>query len=438
MSPPGFASRHHRSKAMKDEKNFTNFIVLWSTQTLSRLGSSLTPFALILWSYGETGSALSTALLTVSSYIPYILLSLPVGALTDRLDKKRLILAADTAAAMCTLAILLIWLSGSLRFWHLYLINAFIGTAQTFQQPASEVAVTLVTPEDKYQKAGSLNALAYSIINMASPAIAAALYSAGGLPCVIAVDLLAFAISAVSLIFFVKIPKTMNAGYDGLPAGSGLKEAATFLSRNAGVLQVMLFLAAINFIASIYNAALPAMVLNFGNEAMLASIQSVSGIAMIVGSAIAAMLPVPKSRVKAITRSLFIAMGTENFMLAFSRQPAIWCIGAFLGWICIPVMNANLDALMRSSIPQDIQGRVYSARNMLQFFTIPLGYLAGGILVDAVFEPFMSGMHGTVLNQLFGTGKGSGAAFLFAVIGVFGVLVCLFFSRLKAMRRLEN
>ena len=438
MSPPGFASRHHRSKAMKDEKNFTNFIVLWSTQTLSRLGSSLTPFALILWSYGETGSALSTALLTVSSYVPYILLSLPVGALTDRLDKKRLILAADTAAAMCTLAILLIWLSGSLRFWHLYLINALIGTAQTFQQPASEVAVTLVTPEDKYQKAGSLNALAYSIINMASPAIAAALYSAGGLPCVIAVDLLAFAISAVSLIFFVKIPKTVNAGYDGLPAGSGLKEAATFLSRNAGVLQVMLFLAAINFIASIYNAALPAMVLNFGNEAMLASIQSVSGIAMIVGSAIAAMLPVPKSRVKAITRSLFIAMGTENFMLAFSRQPAIWCIGAFLGWICIPVMNANLDALMRSSIPQDIQGRVYSARNMLQFFTIPLGYLAGGILVDAVFEPFMSGMHGTVLNQLFGTGKGSGAAFLFAVIGVFGVLICLFFSRLKAMRRLEN
>ena len=57
---------------MKDEKKFINFILLWATQTLSRLGSSLTPFALILWAYGETGSALSTALLTVSSYVPYI------------------------------------------------------------------------------------------------------------------------------------------------------------------------------------------------------------------------------------------------------------------------------------------------------------------------------------------------------------------------------
>ena len=61
---------------MNDEKKFSNFILLWVTQSLSRLGSSLTPFALILWAYDRTGSALSIALLTVSSYVPYILLSL--------------------------------------------------------------------------------------------------------------------------------------------------------------------------------------------------------------------------------------------------------------------------------------------------------------------------------------------------------------------------
>ena len=75
---------------------------------------------------------------------------------------------------------------------------------------------------------------------------------------------------------------------------------------------------------------------------------------------------------------------------------------------------------------------------MLPFFTIPLGYLAGGFLVDMVFEPFMEYKADTVLNLLFGTGKGSGAAFLFAVIGVMGVLVCVVFSRLKAMRNLER
>ena len=64
--------------------------------------------------------------------------------------------------------------------------------------------------------------------------------------------------------------------------------------------------------------------------------------------------------------------------------------------------------------------------------------LAGGFLVDSMFEPFMTDKSNTVLNQLFGTGKGSGAAFLFAVIGVMGVLVCVVFSWLKAMRALED
>ena len=217
-----------------------------------------------------------------------------------------------------------------------------------------------------------------------------------------------------------------------------LKEAFGFLRTNTGILQVIFFLAAINFIASIYNAALPAMILSFESEGALAAVQSAAGTAMIAGSAIAVMMPTPKSRVRMMILSLFISMGTENFILSFFRSPVIWCAGAFLGWLFIPVMNTNLDALMRSQIPSVIQGRVYSARNMLQFFTIPLGYLAGGFLTDTVFEPFMADKSETVFNQLFGTGKGSGAAFLFAVIGMMGVLVCVIFSRLKAMRRLEQ
>ena len=423
---------------MKDERKFSSFILLWATQTLSRLGSSLTPFALILWAYGKTGSAFDTALLTVSSYVPYILLSLPVGTLTDRMNKKRLMLLSDTAAALCTLTILFVWLSGNLELWHLYLVNAITGTAQTFQQPASEVATTLVTPEDKYQKAGSLNALAYSVINMASPVIATALYSVGGLTLVIIVDLSTFTVAFFSLLLFVRIPEMKSEKREDSQIMMDLKEALSFLRTNMGILQVILFLAAINFIASIYNASLPAMILSFESESVLAAVQSTAGIAMIIGSAIATMMPTPKSRVRMIILLLFISMSTENFMLAFFRNPIMWCVGAFLGWLCIPVMNTNLDALMRSQIPSSIQGRVYSARNMLQFFTIPLGYLAGGFLVDSMFEPFMTNKSNTVLNKLFGTGKGSGTAFLFAVIGVMGVLVCVIFSKFKAMRNLER
>ena len=128
-------------------------------------------------------------------------------------------------------------------------------------------------------------------------------------------------------------------------------------------------------------------------------------------------------------------MSTENFMLAFSDSPVIWCIGAVCGWLFIPYMGANLDVILRSTIPADMQGRVYSCRNTLQFFTIPVGYLTGGILIDKVFEPYMSGKAAdSAMISLFGSGKGSGAALMFAVLGFAGVAVCTIFSLLLHRR----
>ena len=102
-------------------------------------------------------------------------------------------------------------------------------------------------------------------------------------------------------------------------------------------------------------------------------------------------------------------------------------------------MNANLDALVRGRVPVELQGRVYAARNTLQFFTIPLGYLLGGLLVDRAFEPLAARMGpGSLWALLFGLGKGSGAAGLFLVLGFLGVLTCLIFRRDRHIWLLES
>ena len=102
-------------------------------------------------------------------------------------------------------------------------------------------------------------------------------------------------------------------------------------------------------------------------------------------------------------------------------------------------MSANLEAVNRLNIPPEIQGRVFAARNSFQFFTIPLGYFLGGLLVDQVFEPVMAMQEAdSLLSGLFGTGKGSGAAFLFAFLWLMGIAVCLFFRSDRHIRRLES
>lgn len=422
-------------------KEIRNFGILWLTQSFSQLGSSMTNFALILWSYQEHGSALTTALLSVCSYAPYVVVSIFAGALSDRWDKKAAMLVCDSFAALCTVGVWVLFYTGGLEVWHLYCLNALNGLMNTVQQPAADVTITLITPPKHYQKASAMRSFSGSLVNILTPVIAAALFSLVGLQAVIVFDLFTFAVAFVSLLFFVRIPQTKKEESEQETTFQAAKMGLRYLKENQGILHLIFFLAAINVTASVFEAALPAMLLSReeGGEFALGIVNAVTGGALLAGSLIASLLPVPKSRVRVICNTLLLSMSTENFFLAFGRNVTVWCIGAVLGWIAIPIMNANMDVLFRNYIPVFMQGRVYAARNTLQFFTIPLGYLLGGWLVDRVFEPFMALQEpGSLFAIIFGTGKGSGAAFLFFVIALPGILTCLIFRKDRHIWELED
>lgn len=421
---------------INDLKEMRSYLLLWFTQLISGLGSAMTSYALVIWSYTQAGSALRTAALMVCSYAPYVILSIFAGALSDRWDKKKTMLVCDALAALSTLMVLLLLKNDSLRIWHLYIVNAVSGLMNTVQQPASEVATSALLRQEYYQKVGGLRYLSNSLNSILTPIIATAVMSLWGINVVIAIDLVSFGVAFVVLLLFIPIPKTepKEAKESVLQSAA---EGVLWLKANPGIFHLMLFLAGINLVASMFNAALPAMILSKASETSLGSVNSVTGIAMLLGSLLATFLPAPKSRVKAIWCCLMISMCTENFFLAFGKNVWAWSFGAVLGWIVIPWMNANLEAVNRLNIPMEIQGRVFAARNSFQFFTIPVGYFLGGFLVDQVFEPIMAAQTDGLLTQLFGSGKGSGAAFLFAVLWLMGIAVCMIFRADKNIWKLE-
>jgi MFS family permease len=423
-------------------RELRSFLILWSTQSLSAMGSAMTNYALVVWSYQQEGSALATSLLAICSYAPYVLLSIFAGALSDRWNKKLTMLLSDSFAALCTISVLLLLAAGKLEIWHLYLINALNGLMNTVQQPASDVAISLLAPAKHYQKVSGMRSFSNSLVTILTPVVATALLTFTSIRVVILFDLITFVLASAALLWFVDIPRVSKEDKaQQEPVLQAARSGLRYLRHNRGILDLILFLAVINFTASIYNAALPAMLLSraVDGKVALGWVNTVSGLAMMAGSLMVTMLPAPKSRVRVVCNSLLFSMGTENFILAFGRSTPVWCLGAILGWIFIPIMNANMDVLFRSRIPIEMQGRVYSARNTLQFFTIPLGYFCGGFMVDHVFEPFMATQGpGSLWVTLFGMGKGSGAALLFLVIGVFGALSCLPFRASRAIWRLEE
>ena len=417
-----------------------DYLILWLTQTLSALGSGMTGYALVIWSYGQEGSALRTAMLMVCSYAPYVLCSIFAGALSDRWNKKKTMLVCDALAAASTVAVWALIRANCLQIWHLYVVNAFSGLMNTVQQPASEVATTALLPEKYYQRVGGLSYLSSSVNGILKPILATAFLGLFGLDAVMLFDLLTFAVAFLALGLFIRIPETPKPDERAsllVEAKQGLR----WLRQNAGVLHLILFLAAINLVASMYDAAFPAMMLSRqgGSEQVMGTVNAVIGLSTLLGSLMATAMKPPKSRVKVIMATLFVSMCTENLLLALGRSGLVWCVGGFLGWFLIPLMNANLNAIMRLRIPIELQGRVWAARNSLQFFTIPVGFFLGGFMVDEVFEPLMARQAPqSLLISLFGAGKGSGAACFFLTLWVMGIAVCLLFRRDKAIWSLEE
>lgn len=445
---------------MKILREMRTFLLLWITQSFSSFGSAMTSYSLVIWSYTQKGSALMTALLMVSTYTPYVILSIFAGALSDRWNKKATMLVCDSVAAVSTVVMFILLKNGLLEIWHLYLINAVNGLMNTVQSPASEVAVSRILPKKHYQRVGGLRYFSNALNSIFVPVLATAVIGLFGLTAVVAIDLATFSAAFIVLALAIRIPEPGRNSVNGnVETGTentesapenqaekagfmnSVKDGISFLKNERGLLYMIMFLSSINLIASIYNAALPAMVLSkgIGGEKALGMVNSVIGISMLIGSVLASAVPAPKNRVRTIFLCLFISMGTENLMLALGRSPLVWCVGGFLGYILIPLMSTNLDAIMRLRIPDGIQGRVYSVRNTFQFFTIPAEYFLGGFLVDKVFEPFTARFAAdTFLERIFGSGKGSGAALLFFVIAFAGVAVCIIFRTSRSIRALEK
>ena len=116
------------------QNGYRPFFIIWLGQLVSRMGTAVTRFAIIIWAYNQTDSATAVALLGFCAFIPMIAISPFAGVWIDRLDRRKIMLFADISAGATTLALLLLFASGQLQMWHLYIIQALSGIFEAFQR----------------------------------------------------------------------------------------------------------------------------------------------------------------------------------------------------------------------------------------------------------------------------------------------------------------
>lgn len=169
------------SMIRREESSIRDFAFLFTGQTVSQLGTNMTSFALIIWAYTKSSQVMASSLLAVCSTVPYLIVSLVGGAVVDNANKKKIMLICDSIAAVCSIIILGCFLSGSLELWMLCMVNMVSGFMNAFQNPASQVAVSLLVNPKDYARVGGVQSVVSSIAGILTPVLAAGLLSAGGL-----------------------------------------------------------------------------------------------------------------------------------------------------------------------------------------------------------------------------------------------------------------
>ena len=391
-----------------------DFLKFWVGQTISNLGSSVTLFALPLLVFKLTGSPLNLGATSATSFVPYLLFGLVIGAWVDRVDRKRLMIATDIARALLIAVIPLLADAGQLRIAWIYVV-AFLQSTITIAFDSAEFAAipSLVNSKDDLVTANGRIQASYYAAQVAGPLLAGLLIAAISVQQVFWLDSLSFLVSAASL---AMVRRRFNLERDAAGEGAGERDRAIFREVGEGLRYVLghpvlRSISAMMAIVNLLGSTVYAQLVLFAKDRLDATDTQV-GVLYSAGSLGVVALSLAAGRVRRrwpfskVALSALVLDGLMTVALSFTRwywlALPLWAANAGLGIM----FNINTGSLRQQIVPNEMLGRVISIAGVLAWSAIPLGTLLGGLAIEWTGD----------------------VALVFGVIGALVVAVALAFS----------
>jgi predicted MFS family arabinose efflux permease len=419
------------------------FFVVWFGQLISTVGTRMSRFALMVWTWEITHEATPLTLIGVFSTLPAIPISIFAGALVDRLDRKRVMMWGDLTAGLSTVAIFLLYVSGDLQIWHLYVAAAVAGIAGTFQHLAYSTSITAMIPKAQYARASGMISLSEYTSVVAAPLLAGFLIGTIGLAGILLIDVVTF-LFAISVLLVVHIPRPVSSGHAEV-TDSFWKDAFfgfRYLFQRPSLIGLLIVFAAFILAESLgYPLVAPMILARTGdNSSILGIVQAVMGLGGIIGGIILVAWGGPKRRVHGLFLGLLLTGLLGDTLMGLGQTLTIWLIAGFCLEVFIPMMIGSDQAIWRAKVPPDIQGRVFAARDLIFNIVEPLGVVIGGLLVDKLLEPAMmpDGSLAPLFGGLVGTGPGAGMGLLIFICGILSALAGVSGYLFRSARNVEN
>lgn len=406
------------------------FLLIWIGQLISVLASSMSHFALTLWMYEQTHSATAMGLMQVFFITPFLIMSIPAGVMVDRYNRKLMMMVSDLAAVLATGLILVLYALGRLEFWHLYIAAMLNGLGNTFQWPAYSAAISTMVPKEHLGRANGLMSLMEAGPAVLAPTLAGVLYPIIGLTGLLTLDVLTFFL-AIATLAFVIVPQPVTPT-ENVPQEDHLWQEALWgfryiFARPSLLGMQLLFLVGNLFAGMIFTLFPPAILARSNQNTLLyGSLQTIGALGNIAGGVLMSIWGGLRRRAHGVIFGWMLS-GIFLFSAGLWGSKQNWLIvsiALFLADLVTPLINASNQALWQAKVAPHIQGRVFSARRLIAWFTQPIAPIIAGTLADLIAEPFMSRSDRapSILLRVFGYGPGTGMSLLIVLFS-FGIIL---------------
>jgi MFS family permease len=359
-----------------------DFWKFWAGQTISNLGSSITLFALPLLVFKLTSSALDLGISTATTFLPYLLFGLIIGAWVDRVNRKRLMIATDVARALVIASIPLAYTLGVLSVVWIYAAGFLNATLTIGFDSAQFAAIPSLADQDDLVTANGRIQASYSAASVAGPLLAGLLVAFMPIADLLLFDAGSFLVSALALGL---IRTTFNAGERRTPSSirADIAEGLRYVLGHPVLRNISLMMALVNFIATTTYAQLVLFAKQRlgADDAQIGLIFSAGSVGVVVLGLAAGAL---RKRWSFSTVALGALMLEGLLTIVLSQTTSYWT--ALPLWTLIQgvgiLFNINTSSLRQAIVPNHMLGRVISIAGVLAWSAIPLGTLLGGWLIE--------------------------------------------------------
>ena len=399
-----------------------NFYKLWLGELISNIGSGMTAFALSVYVYEKTGSVSYISLITLLSFMPSIVLSPIGGLLADRYDRRLLMIIGDLFSGLGLVYILWNIQAGEKSIVPIFVGITFSSIFTSLLEPSYRATLTDILEEENYAKASGLIQAAGSAKYLISPVIAGMILSVADIRVILLLDILTF-ITTCLMIFLVR--KSMNSETQNYKKDSfkGLLEGLFIIKENRGVYSLVIIMFFVCFFMGFIQILIRPMILALSSVKTAGMMESLCALGLLIGSLWIGIAGIKKNYSKILAVACFFC-GIFMSMTGVNENPAIIGISTFLFFSTLPFMNSCADVLVRVSIPNKLQGRVWGLISLITQMGTVAAYIISGIMADYIFEPMFNknGLLVKNIGIIIGTGKGRGIGFMLIFSGM-GMLI---------------